>query len=115
MPARRGCGSPYSWTPPTGGHAAVLHPGGRRGETHEAAERPGDADYGNHRIRPRALKLGRLHSELVTRSYSFKNFANKSLSFDSETSEVAAVMVHGLHFITWSVLITVYKPEVDSY
>ena len=71
----------------------MLQPGGRRGETHEAAERPGDADRGNHRVRQRALKLGRLQSELVTRSYSFKNVASKSLSFDSETSVGAAVMV----------------------
>ena len=39
------------------------------------------------------VKFCRLYSKLATRSYSFKNFSNKVLSFDFETSVVVAVIV----------------------
>ena len=41
----------------------------------------------------RVVKFCRLYNKLATRSYSFKNFSNKLLSFDFETSVAVVVIV----------------------
>lgn len=46
-------------------------------------------------------KLRRLYNKLMTTSYSFKNFSNKFLGFNFETSVVVVTCSNGLHFITF--------------